>query len=89
VTDLFASGRFVDVILALVAVEWLVLAAYRRRTGRGIAAADLLPNLLAGAFLLLALRAALSGAGRPWITGALLAALCAHFVDLGRRWPKS
>jgi hypothetical protein len=88
VTDFLASGRFVDVILVLVAVEWMALAAYRRRTGRGIAAADLLPNLLAGAFLLLALRAALGGAGWPWIMGALVAALCAHFVDLGQRWPK-
>ena len=44
--------------------------------------------LLAGAFLLLALRAALTGAS--WIPVALwlLAALFAHLVDLVRRWRK-
>ena len=87
-TDLFADGRVVDLILVLMLIEGAILAAYHARTGRGIAAGDLVGLLLAGAFLLLALRAALTGA--PWTRIAiwLLAALAAHLVDLIRRWRK-
>jgi hypothetical protein len=86
VTDLFATGRVVDLILALMALEGVFLVAYRRRTGRGIVAGDLLSNLLAGAGLLLAVRGALAGAGWIWIAACLLAALLAHVADLRRRW---
>lgn len=87
-SHLFTTGRIVDLIVALTVVEWLALAAYHRSTGRGIAALDLLGNLLAGVFLLLALRGALLGAGWGWIGLALAAALIAHLSDLGRRWHK-
>jgi hypothetical protein len=86
VDGLFASGLVADLILALVAVEALLLLAYRRRTGRGPAPADLVLNLLAGAFLVLALRFALVGAGGAWIAACLGAALVAHLADLRRRW---
>jgi hypothetical protein len=88
VSDLFTSGRIVDLIVALTVVEGLVLAAHHRRTGRGIAPLDLIGNLLAGGFLLLALRAALTGASWSWIGAALAAALVAHLTDLARRWRK-
>jgi hypothetical protein len=54
VAGLFASGRIVDLILGLTLLEGLLLALYHRRTGRGVAPADLVPNLLAGACILLA-----------------------------------
>lgn len=82
----FASGRIVDAILAFMVVEAVLLIAWRARTGRGIAAADLLANLAAGATLLLALRAALAGAAWSWVAAALMAALVAHVADLSRRW---
>ena len=82
----FASGRFVDLILVLVMIEAVCLVLYSRSTGRGVAPADLLPNLLAGAFLLLALRLSLGGAGWQLSCGSLAAAGLAHLVDLGRRW---
>lgn len=84
-SELFADGRIVDLILLLLMIEGAVLAAYRWRTGRGLAIASLAATLLAGAFLLLALRAALTGA--PWTDIALwlLAALVAHLFDLDRR----
>ena len=87
-TDFFADGSAVDLILVLMLLEGAILAAYHWRTGRGIAIGDLVGMLLAGAFLLLALRAALTGA--PWARIAiwLLAALVAHLVDLVRRWRK-
>ena len=84
--ELFVTGRVVDLILGLVAVEALALAAYRRRTGRGIPLADLAANLLAGSCLLLAVRAALVSAWWGWTALALAAALLAHLADLARRW---
>jgi hypothetical protein len=86
VAELFATGRIVDLILGLVVLETIGLLAVRRRTGRGVSAADLLPNLLAGACLLLAVRAALTDAGWTTVAACLLAALGAHGADLRRRW---
>lgn len=82
----FADGSAVDLILVFMILEGIVLAVYRRRTGRGIALVDLAAMLLAGAFLLLALRAALTGASWSGIAGWLSAALVAHLADLARRW---
>lgn len=82
---LFASGRAVDLILALVVVEAVAIAILHRTTRRGIAPVDLLPNLLAGVGLLLALRAALVDARWPWIALCLTGALVAHVIDLARR----
>ncbi len=84
--ELFASGRLVDLILIVVVIEAMVLMLLWLRAGRGVAPADLLPNLCAGAFLLLAMRAALAGSG--WTTAAfcLAAAGLAHLIDIYRRW---
>ncbi len=84
--DLFAGGLIVDLILGLTLVEALVLAAYHRRTGRGVAPTPLVANLLAGAFLLLALRASLASAGWAWIAACLAGSLVAHLSDLRARW---
>lgn len=84
--DLFASGRFVDLILILVVLEAAALAVYWRRTGRGVAPLNLLPNLCAGAFLLLALRITLAGGGWMLASGCLAAAGLSHLADLYRRW---
>ncbi len=83
---LFANGRIVDLIVGLMVLEWLALAAWHLRTRRGIAPVDALVSLLAGAFLLLALRAALTA--EPWTTVALwlAGALAAHLADVARRW---
>ena len=82
----FATGRIVDLVLVLTALEGLALAAYRLWTGRGLAPGDLFANLAAGMALLLALRAALLDAGWGWIALALTGALVAHLIDLGRGW---
>ena len=76
----------VDLILLLVALEVLALLGWRVLRGGGIAPADFVFNLLAGAGLLLALRAALAGAGPAWIGTALALALFMHAADLWRRW---
>lgn len=84
--DLFASGRLVDFILVVVALEAAVLLLYWARSRRGVAPLDLLPNLCAGALLLLALRATLAGGG--WMIASLYlsAAGLAHMIDVYRRW---
>ena len=84
--ELFASGRLVDLILVLTAIEAGCLMLYWRSRGRGVAPFDVLPNLFAGAFLLLALRLALGGASWEFCCGSLAAAGLAHVVDLSGRW---
>jgi hypothetical protein len=79
------AAGVLDVVLALTVLEAVALVLLHRRTGRGLAPADLLPTLLAGASLLVALRLALGGASFMWIAVCLLAALLAHLVDLWRR----
>jgi hypothetical protein len=86
VSVLFADGRVIDAILVLVALEALALLLHHRLTGRGPAPASVLPMLLAGAGLMAALRAALSGAWPGWIALGLLVALGAHLADLAGRW---
>ncbi len=83
--ELFESGRVVDLILALMMLEAVVLIALARAFPGQLRLAGLLYNLAAGACLLLALRAVLSDAG--WlVAGAWLAlALVAHLADLNLR----
>lgn len=83
---LFASGRIVDLVLGLVALEAVLLVSYRRRSGRGVAVAELLAFLFAGACLLLALRAALVGASWEWVAAPLAGSFAAHVADLRLRW---
>lgn len=86
---LFETGRIVDIALSVLLLEFLVLTLQRlwRGAGRGPGLLSSLANLLAGASLLLALRAALVAA--PWTEVALWlgAGLIAHLVDLRSRWP--
>jgi hypothetical protein len=85
---LFTSGRIIDIILGLVAIEAAILLIWRRATGGGISPANLLSNLAAGSFLLLSVRLALAGAWWGWIGLSLLAALLAHVWDLVGRWQR-
>lgn len=83
----FTPGRLVDLALACLALEACVLLVWHARTGRGLAPRWLLPNLAAGACLMLALRAASAGGSAFVIAAWLAAALVAHGLDLMRRWP--
>lgn len=84
--DLISTGRIADLILALVVLEAVALCLYNQRTGAGIMPLDALSLLLPGAFLVLALRAALTQAWWGWIAAALALALLTHLFDLARRW---
>ncbi|MGQ0620115.1 MAG: hypothetical protein ACT4QA_09385 [Panacagrimonas sp.] len=85
-SEIFASGRVVDLVLALIAFEALALAVYHRLAGGGVPAYDLLANLASGICLLLALRASLTGQSWVWVAAALSASLFGHLLDLSRRW---
>ena len=78
--------RFVDIALALIALEAVALLAWRWSSGRGPEPRALVANLLAGASLLVAARGALTGASSLSIGAALAAALVAHIFDLAGRW---
>ena len=84
--ELVSSGRIADLILALVVLEGAGLLLLHKLTGLGVPAPQLIPNLAAGATLVLALRSALLG--QPWFVTALWLALAllAHGADLIARW---
>lgn len=80
--ELFASGRIVEIAIAAVALEMLVLLLWNPNQRRGTSVAALLGHLGAGMFLLLALRAALTGEAWPWSALWMTAALPAHVYGL-------
>ncbi len=81
----FDNGHAVDLVLAVLAVEFIVLVARDAKQGRRAAVVDLFFAMSPGACLLLALRAALTGASWPWIAAFLTASFPVHIADLVRR----
>jgi hypothetical protein len=79
---LFSSGHAVDLVLAVVALELLLGVCI---LGRPRAKLDLLFALAPGFLLLLALRAALTGAGALWVAAFLTTSFPIHLIDLARR----
>jgi hypothetical protein len=88
-TDFFASGRAIDLIIAGMIVQALALTAYFKKTGLGVAPQAFLPNLMSGAFLMVAVRCALTGVWWGWVALLLLSSLAAHLADLRQRWRTS
>lgn len=78
-TSLIESGRIVDLVLLFLAAEIVFLILRGRKVHLVLAAA------LPGALILLALRAALTGAAPIWIALWLAASLPAHLLDLRLR----
>lgn len=76
-SSLLADPRLIDAILACLALEAIVLLWQRRWR--------LMPMLVSGTALLIALRAALAGGGGAAIGAALAVAGIAHAVDLWLR----
>lgn len=81
---LFESGAIADIVIAVMAAEAIVLIALRSRI-RHVHISDVAGMLAAGIFLVLALRAALTGAGWQWIAVFLATAFAAHLLDLRRQ----
>ena len=77
---IFASGRAVDVVIAVMAIKIGYLIAFRRRrTG------SVLRAFLPGVLILLALRVALTGGAWWWVALFLGASFPPHLADLRRR----
>ncbi len=76
----FASGLAADIVLAVLAAEaiWLVAGA-RWPVNK------MLLCLLPGALMMVALRAALTGAGWHWVALALAASFPVHIADIRSR----
>jgi hypothetical protein len=86
---LLAAPWLVDAIIAGVIVEGVALAAYRRRTGRGMPVRELASFLGAGLALLVALRTGSGprGAGGTLVfAGAMAVGLACHVWHLAQRW---
>lgn len=75
----FASGRAVDVVLAVLFVEAIWLK------WRGQKWADIIPALLPAILMMLGLRAAVTGMAWPFISLPLALAFPVHLYDLHRR----
>lgn len=86
---LFASGRIVDFIFLMVMLEAALLAVLHGWFAKGPGLYRMLPSLLAGLCLMIALRLALTGAAWGEIAAALVASLVAHLADLLNRWRSS
>jgi hypothetical protein len=78
----FASGHVVDAVLGFLALEVLALVLWR-----GARPVPALSAALPGALLLLALRAALTGADWQWVALWIALSLPAHLMDLQLRRP--
>lgn len=83
-TQLFDSGRVIEIAIALLVAEALLIWGVMRR-GKALP----LPTLLAGLGLMVAWRCAQGGASWFWIAVPLMAAGVAHGWDLWQRWPRS
>ncbi len=80
-SGLLTSPHLIDLILLFTVVEAVVVVRLRILSPSGIARI-----LLPGAFVMIALRAALADSAWPWVPLALAFALVAHLFDLfGRR----
>lgn len=82
-SEWLASGRLVDALLVVMAVECAAVAFAGRRLGLGLR--DVAANLAAGALLLLALRTVLAGSAAHWTLACLAGAFAAHLADLALR----
>ena len=84
--EFFANGHAIDLVMAFVLLEAVLLYVIHRRTGRGVTPGALLRLLVPGACLLLAVRAALTGASWMLVALWLILSLIAHLADLKQRW---
>jgi hypothetical protein len=79
VTAFFASGHAVDVVLAFMALEAVIIIA------RGRPVLTVVLTIVPGAAMMLALRAAMTGASWQWIAVWLTVSLPLHLADLRHR----
>lgn len=81
-TDWLSPLRVVDIALAWLLVETLIRLARQPRGQSNAGQYGLLANVLAGALLLLALRAVLAGWDTAWFLAFMSAAGATHLLDV-------
>ena len=84
--QLYQGPLVVDIAIGFITLESLLLWAFHKFTGRGIALADCVLTIVSGVCLMLALRCALTPDGWPGVALFLIAAGIAHGADLRARW---
>jgi hypothetical protein len=84
--QLYQGPLVVDVAIGFITLETLLLWAWHKLSGRGLALAYCVLTILSGACLMLALRCALTPDGWPGMAIFLIAAGIAHGADLRARW---
>ncbi|MEL6198849.1 MAG: hypothetical protein AAFR09_01450 [Pseudomonadota bacterium] len=84
--ELVESGRIVDIMLVVIALEVAALIAYRVVTGKGLSVPSILLNVGAGGSLMVALKLLYDGVGWQLVAAALVASLLFHTGDLVYRW---
>jgi hypothetical protein len=85
-TEFFASGHSIDLVLFLIGLEAIGLMVLWRMRRCPVPPLAALLILAPGSCLLLASRAALTGASWVVVSSLLLVALAIHLVDLRQRW---
>jgi len=90
VTPLPGPARLLELVIAGVVIEALLLCAYRGRTGRGMALGEVAAFLGAGLALLAAARAVAAPAATPGqalaFAVAMAVALACHVWHVVQRW---
>lgn len=81
-SELFANGHIIDLILAVLVVEWICVSFIYFYKGKGIAPLHFLVHALPGVFVFLGLRAALLGQEWQTIGMFLGISFIAHIADL-------
>jgi hypothetical protein len=81
---LFSSGLAIDLVLIVVALEFIALAAFKRLRG-SMGLLDVASLILPGVMLMLAIRTALTGAPYTMTAVFLTAAFAFHLWDVARR----
>lgn len=82
---LLTDGRFIDVALGAIVLEFVVVAGLARAGRTRLRPLDVGGQMLAGALLLVALRVALAGGDTLWVVALMTASFPAHLFDLSRR----
>ncbi|WP_295454986.1 hypothetical protein [uncultured Thiodictyon sp.] len=84
--EFFSSGHSIDLVLFLIGLEAIGLMVLWRMGRCPVPPLATLLILAPGSCLLVAARAALTGAAWGWVSFFLLVALAIHLVDLRQRW---
>lgn len=84
--EFFTGAHAIDLVLFLIALEAIGLTLLWRKGRCPLPPRATLLILAPGSCLLVAARAALSGATWGWVSFFLLIALVIHLVDLRQRW---